>query len=331
MSNGQVRRVILEPVRRSRRSLRRRFIGVTNGVLLAYHQRFRGGREAVDPALLESLRAEFGEAFGGYIDWRDEMYQITYDNMSGCGTRQPGSRYGTNRSAKQRTYFCVGRRCRDDLAGILALHGRRIEDISGLLEFASGYGRVTRFLVTTLDPKRIWVADVSADALEINSTCFGTTARLAQGRPEDFQCERQFEVVFAGMIFSHFSTDLWVSWLRRLYELVEPSGLLIFSTMGPELLPSDADSHLIDEDGFWFMPENETAGRLDVEGYGNTFVSEGWINKRIEEHGLGELLGRSANGLADWQDLYVIRKPAENEPGVKSTGAPPPRAASPGI
>lgn len=324
MSNKRSRRV-LEPARKSRASLRRHLISVTNKALLAYRQQFRASREAVDPTLLESLRAEFGEAFDGYIDWRDEMYQITYDHMSGYGTRHPGSRYGTNRAAKQRRYFSVGRQCRDDLARILTLDGRRIEEISGLLEFASGYGRVTRFLVTRLDPKRVWVADVNVDALEINSTCFGTTSRLADSGPEDFQCERQFEVVFAGMIFSHFSIDLWASWLRRLYDLVEPSGLLIFSTMSPELLPSDGVNHLIDEDGFWFMPENETAGRLNVASYGNTFVSEGWVNKHIKNHGLGELVEYSARGLADWQDMYMIRKPAEVEPPAQ---ARTPRAGS---
>lgn len=72
---------------------------MTNKALLAYRQSFKGSREAVDPTLLESLRAELGEAFGGYIDWRDEMYQITYDNMSGYGTRLPG--LGTERTGRR--------------------------------------------------------------------------------------------------------------------------------------------------------------------------------------------------------------------------------------
>lgn len=97
--------------------------------------------------------------------------------------------------------------------------------------------------------------------------------------------------------------------------------------MSPELLPSDGVNHLIDEDGFWFMPENETAGRLDVASYGNTFVSEGWVSKHIEDHRLGELVGYSAKGLAGWQDVYMIRKPAKVDPPAQ---VPTPPAGSTG-
>ena len=113
------------------------------------------------------------------------------------------------------------------------------------------------------------------------------------------------------MIFSHFSIDVWNLWLSRLYDLVEPSGLLIFSTMGPELLPREgADRYLLDENGFWFMPENETAGRLEASEYGTTFVSETWVSEQIKLHGVGELIGCYPKGLANWQDIYVVRKSA---------------------
>ena len=40
-----------------------------------------------------------------------------------------------------------------------------LERVGKILDFASGYGRVTRFLVRDVPPELVWVADVYADGV----------------------------------------------------------------------------------------------------------------------------------------------------------------------
>ena len=290
-------------------SARHYVIRNTNKLILLRFRLLRDNREIVDVGLVDSLRAEFEEAFDGFIDSRDEMYQIEYDHITPFGTRSTMALYGEQRRKVQRAYYSYGKRCRDDLGKVLADQGRKLEDISSLLEFLSGYGRVTRFIVTKLPAARVTVSDIEPSAVAMNSRTFGTSPLVSSQHPDQFKCENLFEVVFAGMIFSHFSIDVWHLWLKRLYDLLEPSGLLVFSTMGPGLLPAeDPESYLLDPDGFWFCEDNETAGRLDAVRYGSTWVSEKWVRKQIEDHGIGELCGFYPDGLGAWQDVYVVKK-----------------------
>ena len=61
---------------------------------------------------------------------------------------------------------------------------------------------------------------------------------------------------FAGMIFTHFNIETWTRWLTRLASLTQRGGLLVFSTLGPELLTADEKQRRLVREGFWFMEEN---------------------------------------------------------------------------
>ena len=83
-------------------SARRNIIRLLNQMILLGFRVFRGNREFVDKELVNSLRAEFQEEFDGVIDWRDEMYQIQYDQMTTFGTRSTMALYGEQRSKVQK-------------------------------------------------------------------------------------------------------------------------------------------------------------------------------------------------------------------------------------
>ena len=48
-----------------------------------------------------------------------------------------------------------------------------LEKVAAFLDFASGYGRFTRFLVQHLPADRIWVSDIQADAVAFQEEQFG--------------------------------------------------------------------------------------------------------------------------------------------------------------
>jgi len=169
--------------------------------------------------------------------------------------------------------------------------------------------------VQRLDPSRVTVADINPVGVDFARRSFGVSGFYSTEVAADLHHDRQYEVVFVASLFSHLAIDHWRAWLRRLYELVAPGGLLVFSTHGPYARDvvfgeGSRDQLEVEADGFTFLRSNETAGRLDAEYYGSAFVTEDFVTTQIIADGLGTVKHVYPHKLWGTQDLYVVEKPA---------------------
>jgi SAM-dependent methyltransferase len=182
--------------------------------------------------------------------------------------------------------------------------------IRSLLDFASGYGRVTRFLVREVPAARIWVADVYAGGVQFQAERFGVHGVVSAIRPEDFALAERFDAILVTSLFTHLPEERFVAWLRRLLGLLNPGGLLAFSAHSPEVLPPGVE---MPASGFLFEPSSES-GSLEPSDYGSTWVTEGFVRSALERAvGPGAAsLHHLARALCNFQDLYL----AVPEPGV---------------
>jgi SAM-dependent methyltransferase len=123
------------------------------------------------------------------------------------------------------------------------------------LEFAAGYGRVTRHLRKVVPEAEVLACDIHPDAItfvrEELSTSTVTSAKL----PEEFDLG-QFDVVFILSFFSHLPQLSWRRWLLALAAHTAADGLLIFTTHGHRSR-LNLGNPTIGTDGFWFKPESE--------------------------------------------------------------------------
>lgn len=171
-----------------------------------------------------------------------------------------------------------------------------------LLELASGYGRVTRFIRDLLPDLRVTVAEIDDGAVAFQRSTLGVSG-VVTGADAESLPDRKSDVVFAASFFSHLPEPRFESWLRRLYGLLAPGGVLILSTHGVETLPAD---RAISADGYYFEEVSESDRFVPAE-YGSTWVSEEFVAGLVE---------RASNGTASYrcfrkalwhsQDLYVI-------------------------
>jgi SAM-dependent methyltransferase len=187
--------------------------------------------------------------------------------------------------------------------------------VHSLLDFASGYGRVTRFLVREVPPERVWVADVYAEGVRFQAERFGVHAMVSSIRPEDFACAERFDAILVTSLFTHLPEERFVAWLRVLLGLLNPGGLLAFSAHSPEVLPPGAE---MPASGILFEPTSES-GSLDTSDYGSTWVTEGFVRSALERAmppgapgAPGASLHPLERALCNFQDLYLVVP----EPGV---------------
>lgn len=189
---------------------------------------------------------------------------------------------------------------------------RRID----VLEFASGYGRVSRHWKSVIPNVHVTCCDIHGEAVGFLGTELGLPAVLSNRHPEGLRLTGEYDVVFALSFFSHMPRTTWGCWLEVLFGYLKSPGFLMFTTHGPASL----DHGLmrpglgIPDDGFWFRPESEQKD-LPVAEYGNTFVTPDFVFNEIDVRlGIRNVLHRPAFWW-NHQDLYVIKNEGERRIG----------------
>ena len=231
------------------------------------------------------------------IDARDEMLGFLVQNLEGDRER---ALFG---------YFRSGLSVADTMLQVLRW---RFGGLSGIrvLDFASGYGRVTRFLLRDLSPEQVRVSDVYADGVRFQQERFGVHGIVSTVLPGDFRCEETFDAILVTSLFTHLPDERFVEWLRVLFGLLRPGGVLLFSTHDAALLEPGLE---MPPGGLLFQEISES-GSLDTRDYGSTWVTEAFVHGAVERAlgGPSASVHRLDRGLCNYQDLYV----AVLEPGV---------------
>lgn len=176
--------------------------------------------------------------------------------------------------------------------------------LSGFLDFASGYGRLTRFLVGEFSPERIWVCDIYPEAVRFQAKQFGVHGLISAMKPQNYRDARKYDCIFVASLFSHLPEETFVGWLRKLYGLLTPSGVLIFSVHDVAVLPPHMKS---DGRGIVFIADSESLS-LDKNIYGTTYVDESFVRGAIVKVTGRPEYHRTRRGLWSFQDVYVISK-----------------------
>lgn len=176
-----------------------------------------------------------------------------------------------------------------------------------LLEFASGYGCVSRHVQKHMPNAHHLCCDIHPQAIEFLEGTLGCVAAESHTEPEKLEIDRLFDVVFALSFFSHMPRSTWLRWLHMLYAHVRPGGYLLFTTQGLETAQKHMGDPEIPADGFWFHPSSEQKD-LDVADYGQTIVTEEFVQDQCRYLPRCELVRSLPAFWWGHQDTYAIRK-----------------------
>lgn len=262
-------------------------------------------------ALKASIRYRLGPGFVYTVDDRDEMLQFMREFWKWPYHVAPMKAP----SDAMHAYLKSGDHMLSALTTVLEYQRRDLASVRSFLEFASGFGRFTRFLIMRLGRERVTVSDIDRAATDFAREAFGVAGFYSSESAQDVVLPGSYEVVFVASLFSHLSIEHWSPWLQRLYEVVEPGGVLIFSAHGQyarDVIFGERQRQRIESpaEGFYYLRSNETHGRLDVGYYGSTFVNPSFVESEVRRLGLGTLRRVYPAMLWGSQDLYVLEKPA---------------------
>lgn len=210
------------------------------------------------------------------------------------------------------TYFHTGH--------AVANHFRHMADAlevkaKAVLDFGSGYGRVSRFLPGIFPEASIYASEVKGQSLRFLKGAIGLKPLQQDAWEPKGKWPKQ-DLILALSVFTHLPQALFVKWLGTLYALLEPGGALFFTFKDMSsnrkhlgrLKSLVAPKHFVylksSEDVLF--PFVEDANQKTAE-YGVSFVSEHFIQQQAKQLGAQCLFKGYA--LSDAQELCVFVKP----------------------
>ena len=203
------------------------------------------------------------------------------------------------------SYFRTGLSAFRSFEPVLAWRFGDLRRAGSILDFASGHGRATRFLVGAAPPERVWVSEIKADAVDFQRRRFGVHGFVSATDPAELDPGRRFDAILVASLFTHLPRGTFAPWLETLLGLLEPGGVLAFTVHDEAVM---LPGRRLEDDGFYFEAMSED-DELDLGDYGSTWVSEAFVAGELARLAPGWAWKRFPKALWHLQDLYVVARP----------------------
>jgi 2-polyprenyl-3-methyl-5-hydroxy-6-metoxy-1,4-benzoquinol methylase len=228
----------------------------------------------------------------------DFIFQFVFDNPT----------FPTKESAIE-YYFNNGLDSTQKLSNILlSTCGFSGKENIRLLEFASGYGCVTRHIKNVIPFCSITACDIHNEAINFVQQKMGAEVILSTSNPENLRINQKFDVVFALSFFSHMPKTTSSRWMRQLASFIKPGGYLIFTTHGlkSRKFLSPYESLQFDSDGFYFKPASEQ-NDISSQEYGTACTKPQYVFNEISKIGGTTPVYYYEGYWWSHQDIFVFR------------------------
>lgn len=182
------------------------------------------------------------------------------------------------------SYYRVGYKTALNLRNIAEKYGL---DQRRLLDFGSGYGRVSRFFPPLFPDSECVVSEVKEQAIDFQERALNLSGFTHAPTPEGFPAER-FDLVLALSVFTHLPEELFRSWLQCLTERLKNNGAIIFTFLDQQREDSQEilKNFTANPKGIEYIKRSEdsyftfVSDRLKDEAqYGSTFISRAWLTE----------------------------------------------------
>jgi len=204
-----------------------------------------------------------------------------------------------------RDYFADGWRTMYELMVVLEKLEYHLTSCDSFLEFASGYGRLTRHLAKFPGADKVHASDLMPESIEFIKEKFAVNGFYSDSDCALVKFPRKYEIVFVLSLFSHLPRNSWGNWLEKLSSAVEPGGYLIFSTHGKGF--AERNKVELDSEGFFFIANSES-DHLAGDEYGTTITAPEFVEGIVEKISGIEVVLFQADHFWAGQDVWVLKK-----------------------
>lgn len=180
-----------------------------------------------------------------------------------------------------------------------------------ILEFAAGFGRITRHLVRTLPHDKVVSSDIHDDACDFLNRQIGVTAMPSTFVPEELNVGENYDFIFVFSLFSHLPDATFGRWLCALYSVLKPGGIMLFTTHGEAALRQNPGFFGVNFDpqkGFGYRVESDQED-ISAEHYGTAVVTMPYVLSQISAAAPDAIVERyRSKSWFGLQDEWLLRR-----------------------
>jgi SAM-dependent methyltransferase len=180
-----------------------------------------------------------------------------------------------------------------------------------VLEFAAGFGRLTRHFPKTAPHFEFRMSDIHAPAVKFAKQVLHVDGFKSESRPDLVSIERShYDFIFALSFFSHAPDATFADWLCLLYSALRPGGVLFFTTHGEASMKKYPHlAHLYNPTtGFGYGLGSD---QPDIEGeyYGTMAVDFDYTVRQLHKTP-AKIIGYGSGAWWGHQDEWIVRRTA---------------------
>lgn len=212
-------------------------------------------------------------------------------------------------------YYSVGR---DGVWNIVqSMMAAGLTNAPRILDFPSGFGRVTRYIRAAFPDADIYVGDTWAAAVNKCADTFSAT-KIDAGDDLRIINAPKFSVIFCGSLLTHFPEAKAKTLLDFLAGLLERGGVMIVTCSGRKNLAHETthfnSAVFQTPEVLTALTEDYRAGKyayVDYPGqkdYGRSFTPISWFHSYVVDRSDLAIVRFAERGWDDNQDIVTIKK-----------------------
>ena len=217
-------------------------------------------------------------------------------------------------------YFAVGASATEQIDA--ALHAAGNPDISRVLDFPCGHGRVARWLRARFPKAHLTVSDLDEDGVRFCAATFDATAVPSSTDFDTLEFGSRFDLIFVGSLLTHVSRDDAIRLLRFLLRCLSEAGVAVVSSHGALVVGRSQIATLEKRGAYGLSYESNTRALEDYfkEGvgyagypaqpeYGISYIRRAWLEQKLPSLGAELVLYRD-HAWDDHHDVAAFRRAA---------------------
>lgn len=218
---------------------------------------------------------------------------------------------GTYRGALAH-YFSVGASALRSIE--LAMSATAKRDVKSVLDLPCGHGRVLRHLKARFPEAKLTACDLDRDGVDFCASRFGAVPVYSMEQPELIRIDDTFDLVWCGSLLTHLAPKRWEGFLRLFTSVLQPGGLLVFTTLGrlpAEWIRRGLATYGLSSDklpGLLADYGRDGVAYADyphAPGYGISLSSPAWVSAQVERFPALRLVLYSEAAWDDHQDIIA--------------------------
>jgi SAM-dependent methyltransferase len=222
-------------------------------------------------------------------------------------------------------YWFAGRSAIQCISHCMAAAGKRARDVTRILDFPCGHGRVMRYLRLGFPHAEITACDLLRDRVDFCASTFGAAPVYSHRDAARVDLQgRRFDLIWVGSLLTHFAAPRWNGFLKLFASSLSENGILVFSAHGFVVylrikgidrsygygLPHWRGTlvcHSYERDGMGYAHYSPT------KDFGISLTGPSWVCDQIRRIPELTMVHFSASAWHNTHDIYACRRIPDNQ------------------